>query len=220
VTHPNQVPHEALTHEMAEEWAARSLSVICLEPPAPVPSKQPEPDDPKPVFEGEYVKTLSGTAFHRKGCKLLKRSKIAVPYTPEMKNVDPCSACCPKEYVQLEQWRHREFDRSRARSAEAQHRRDLEVRESQRRLEELRRGRMARAREEWRQESQRPPLTMPFGKFQGRTLQELPDQYLSWLVFQPWLEEKFPSLKNATELELHRRGISPEQAWQLGGHDK
>lgn len=43
---------------------------------------------------------------------------------------------------------------------------------------------------------------MPFGKWKGYAIDELPDEYFEWLWGQPWL---FPALRHALETELFRR---------------
>jgi len=45
-------------------------------------------------------------------------------------------------------------------------------------------------------------LTIPFGKFKGKRVKDLPDSYLSWLCDQDWLRE--PLLSAVTE-EYDRR---------------
>ena len=35
---------------------------------------------------------------------------------------------------------------------------------------------------------------MPFGKYKGKPMEEVPDGYLLWLLEQEWLEEKYPSV--------------------------
>jgi hypothetical protein len=47
---------------------------------------------------------------------------------------------------------------------------------------------------------------MPFGKFKGRLLSELPDGYLLWLLDLPDLN---PWLRRALEIEMARRDDGP-----------
>ena len=55
---------------------------------------------------------------------------------------------------------------------------------------------------------------IPFGKYKGEALEDIPCTYLDWLVGEEWFEEKFPDLFEdvceylddpAVQRELQRR---------------
>ncbi len=47
----------------------------------------------------------------------------------------------------------------------------------------------------------RPGTLMPFGKFKGKTVDELPNSYLNWLLEQDWFEKNFEDLYEVVEAE-------------------
>lgn len=50
---------------------------------------------------------------------------------------------------------------------------------------------------------------MPFGKYEGRTLDELAEQepaYLRWLMKQDWFEQRFPDLFEEIDAILDEMG--------------
>jgi uncharacterized protein (DUF3820 family) len=54
---------------------------------------------------------------------------------------------------------------------------------------------------------------MPFGKHKGESLEDIPVEYLDWLIGQDWMDEK-PALKKIITDHLSER---PE--WQQMGED-
>jgi len=45
---------------------------------------------------------------------------------------------------------------------------------------------------------------MPFGKYQGMRLSEVPKSYLEWLVLQEWCKPKFPKLFEQAVKTIHK----------------
>jgi len=45
-------------------------------------------------------------------------------------------------------------------------------------------------------------MKIDFGKYRGLDVDEIPSDYLKWLTFQDWCEEKFPDLVKEAEEEL------------------
>lgn len=50
-----------------------------------------------------------------------------------------------------------------------------------------------------------PEARLPFGKYSGWNLGEVPNSYLHWLCEQDWFEDKYPSLLEKVEAELKWR---------------
>lgn len=48
-------------------------------------------------------------------------------------------------------------------------------------------------------------IKIPFGKYKGQLIADLPDMYLEWLLDQGWMHEKFESLVQQTKIELEYR---------------
>lgn len=53
----------------------------------------------------------------------------------------------------------------------------------------------------------KPGKTIPFGKFINKAIDEVGSGYLSWIIAQNWMEEKFPDLLEAVEAELDWRTV-------------
>ena len=53
-----------------------------------------------------------------------------------------------------------------------------------------------------------------FGKYKGLNVEELPSDYLKWLTFQDWCEEKFPNVLREAEEELAFRTTSNKHFYQ------
>lgn len=51
-------------------------------------------------------------------------------------------------------------------------------------------------------------IIMPFGKYQGQQLMNIPRDYLEWLLEQSWFEEKYKKYKKYVEHQLERRDRS------------
>jgi hypothetical protein len=51
------------------------------------------------------------------------------------------------------------------------------------------------------------PNHMPFGKYRGQRLSEIPDSYLEWVLYEADFAK--PYLKNAIREELERRADTP-----------
>ena len=49
---------------------------------------------------------------------------------------------------------------------------------------------------------------MPFGKFRGKKMHQLEDDYLYWLFNEPWLSSSFPAIYDYCEARLE--GYSEE----------
>ena len=47
--------------------------------------------------------------------------------------------------------------------------------------------------------------TIPFGKFEGEDIEDVPPTYLQWLAEQEWFVEKFPEGLRAINKELEYR---------------
>lgn len=52
-------------------------------------------------------------------------------------------------------------------------------------------------------------LQIPFGKYKGQALDDVPASYLLWLADQDWVD-KFPDIKNY--IERNRQGIEKQVA--------
>jgi len=50
-----------------------------------------------------------------------------------------------------------------------------------------------------------PGTRIPFGKYSGWAIDEIPKSYLRWLAGQDWFEEKYPDLLEAVEAEIEWR---------------
>jgi uncharacterized protein (DUF3820 family) len=50
-----------------------------------------------------------------------------------------------------------------------------------------------------------PEAVIRFGIHRGKTLNEIPSDYLEWLIRQDWFEDKYPDLLESTEGELDWR---------------
>jgi len=50
-----------------------------------------------------------------------------------------------------------------------------------------------------------PGRLLPFGKFKGKAIDEVPDSYLTWLLEQDWFEEKFEDLFDDVQAEINWR---------------
>lgn len=46
---------------------------------------------------------------------------------------------------------------------------------------------------------------IPFGKFSGKDIDEIPNTYLRWLVEQDWFEKQYSDLLTEVESELEYR---------------
>jgi len=51
-------------------------------------------------------------------------------------------------------------------------------------------------------------MVIPFGKYIGKDIRELPSNYLTWLMEQDWFEEKFEDLYFSAEEEIKTRDRS------------
>ena len=49
------------------------------------------------------------------------------------------------------------------------------------------------------------PTTIPFGKYKGEQITEIPDEYLEWLLDQDWFKDKFKSHYDTITAELTTR---------------
>lgn len=52
------------------------------------------------------------------------------------------------------------------------------------------------------------------GKYKGLDVDEIPSDYLKWLTFQHWCQEKFPNLVKEAEEELAFRAIWNKHFYQ------
>ena len=57
-------------------------------------------------------------------------------------------------------------------------------------------------------------ITIYFGKYKGKKLNALPDEYLAWL-YKDW-ERDSDYLNKAALQELKNRGVDPEKAYKAG----
>lgn len=53
----------------------------------------------------------------------------------------------------------------------------------------------------------KPGKMPPFGKYASKLIDEIGSGYLTWLIDQDWMEEKFPDLLEAVEAEIEWRTI-------------
>jgi uncharacterized protein (DUF3820 family) len=50
-------------------------------------------------------------------------------------------------------------------------------------------------------------IILHFGKFRGKDLEDVPSDYLEWLLRQEWLEEKYSKYVEPIEMELKFRSV-------------
>jgi uncharacterized protein (DUF3820 family) len=48
-------------------------------------------------------------------------------------------------------------------------------------------------------------ITLPFGKYKGQLLADVPNFYIAWLLDQEFVEEKFPKLYEMAKMESQYR---------------
>lgn len=48
-------------------------------------------------------------------------------------------------------------------------------------------------------------IALPFGKYKGKLLADVPNSYLNWLLDQEFVEEKYSKLYQIAKLEKHYR---------------
>ena len=51
-------------------------------------------------------------------------------------------------------------------------------------------------------------MELPFGKYRDIEIEEVPSDYLRWLVLQDWFENRYPELLKEAEEELSFRDIN------------
>lgn len=50
-------------------------------------------------------------------------------------------------------------------------------------------------------------FTIPFGKYEGQDIEDIPDFYLEWLLDQMWFAQNYPEEANAIHTELTYREV-------------
>lgn len=48
-------------------------------------------------------------------------------------------------------------------------------------------------------------INLPFGKFKGELLADIPNSYLSWLLDQEFVEDQYPKLRKLAKMEEQYR---------------
>lgn len=53
--------------------------------------------------------------------------------------------------------------------------------------------------------SKQKDIEIPFGKYKGQLIADVPNHYLNWLLEQDWFCKKFIDLKKQSDIEIEYR---------------